>query len=278
MATTFKRWTTLEIDMMIECLKKKKSFEYISTRIERSTYAIKCKFETYVFDKVNSGVSYEDLIKEFELSESKLKEFYQIQLQRHNEKNKKDIIETKPTKSIKKDSNKITIEKNKIGIPIKSKESKQSKLNIPNITQNILSNNINQFNMILDPYITFYENIERLKKISNKITKTTYDEIINIINQSKIDDTQILSDLKKINLQKKIPVKSSSETESESESKSESESESESESKSSKSKSSKSESSKSESSKSESSDDDLNKNNKSNKSNKSSTCPRKKIF
>jgi hypothetical protein len=215
MATTFKRWTTLEVDMMIECLKKKKTFEYISTRIERSTYAIKCKFETYVFDKVNSGVSYEDLTKEFGLSESKLKEFYQIQLQRHNEKNKKDIVETKPnkpTKTIKKDSNKSENKSKQTKNSDQLKNFDQSILNIPNITQNILSNNINQFNMILDPYITFYENIERLKKISTKIPKITYDEIINIIDQSKIDDTQILNDLKRINLQKKIPIKSSSET------------------------------------------------------------------
>ena len=80
-----KKWTSEELDTLLELVKKGKDYKHISTKLSpRSEFAVKCKFESYVFEKIsNKKSTTKELAKELKLSEEEINEAYQSQFKRN---------------------------------------------------------------------------------------------------------------------------------------------------------------------------------------------------
>jgi hypothetical protein len=203
MSYTSKKWTMEEINKAVELFRKGKDYAYISGKIEdRSGFAVQCKMEFYVFDKINNGTSYETLANDLNRSEEELKKMYASQVKRN------------PGKPIS--TNSLNTVENITVTPLNLIPS-------PN-------NMYGMINRIITPYVEFHENLEKLKNLSSNetINKKTYKGILKILELRDTDDGKFLEQLKKTVETKRItPVKSDSKTdESDNESEEESEKES----------------------------------------------------
>lgn len=182
MSHTAKRWSSEEIDKAVELFKKGKDYTYISSKLEdRSAFAVQCKMEYYVYEKINSGLPYKTLCSELKRTEEELKKMVESQLKRN---------------PVKKNSTKVTQSET-----INFQPS-------PNNMYGII-------NRIMTPYIEYYENMERLEKLSenDRINPKTYKQILKILRSNKIDDEQFIEQLTKTCETKRInPVKSDSHT------------------------------------------------------------------
>ena len=73
-----KKWTEEELSTLLDYIKKGKDYKYISTKITRTEYAVKCKFESYIFEKIsNKKSTQKELAKELKLAEEEINEAYQ---------------------------------------------------------------------------------------------------------------------------------------------------------------------------------------------------------
>jgi hypothetical protein len=196
---TAKKWTPEEVNKAVELFKKGKDYKYISEKVEgRSAFAIQCKLESYVYEKINEGSNYKQLGKQLDKPEEELKKMFESQMKRNQERNGGA---GKTTNS-----------------PTTFTQYQAS----PNTAYGLV-------NRILTPYIEYNTNLEKLEslKTNKTISSSTYKEIKKILDTLNIDDEKFLAQLKTTVETKRInPIKSDSKT-SESDDSSESESEEE---------------------------------------------------
>ena len=155
MSYTGNKWTSDEISKAVELFKKGKDYASISEKLDgRTAFAVQCKLEYYVYDKINSNTSYETLAKDFKRSESDLKKMYESQQNRNPGKtNSSNIV----------NASSITA----------------SAINFtpsPNNTYGII-------NRVLTPYIEYHSNLEKLEKLnkSETISNKTFKNIKKIL-------------------------------------------------------------------------------------------------
>ena len=197
---TAKKWTPEEVNKAVELFKKGKDYKYISEKIEgRSAFAIQCKLESYIYEKISNDTSYKSLGKELGKTEDELKKMFESQMKRNSERNG-----------------------GKTNSPISTTTTTTYQAS-PNTAYGLV-------NRIMTPYIEYYTNLEKLEslKTNKTISSSTYKEIKKILDNINIDDEKFLSQLKLTVETKRInPVKSDSKTSESDDSSDESESESE---------------------------------------------------
>ncbi len=201
---TAKKWTPEEVNKAVELFKKGKDYKYISEKVEgRSAFAIQCKLESYIYEKINNDMSYKSLAKELGKSEDELKKMFESQMKRNQEKN---------------GGGKSTIS------PSTTQHTQHTQYQAsPNTAYGLV-------NRILTPYIEYHTNLEKLEslKTNKTISSSTYKEIKKILDNLNIDDDKFLNQLKTTVETKRInPVKSDSKTSESDDSSDESESEEE---------------------------------------------------
>jgi hypothetical protein len=148
MSYTAKKWTSDETSTALELFKKGEDYSKISEKLDgRTAFAVQCKMEYYVYEKINSDTSYKTLAKELKKTESELQTMYESQKKRNI--GKTTVTASQPN---------IT--------PVSSMMFTPS----PNNTYGIV-------NRVLTPYIEYHSNLEKLDKlaksetISNKMFK-----------------------------------------------------------------------------------------------------------
>ena len=184
MSYTGNKWTSDEISKAVELFKKGKDYSSISEKLDgRTAFAVQCKLEYYVYDKINSNTSYENLAKDFKRSESELKKMYESQHTRNagktNNSNSGNTINSIPVSSINFTPS-------------------------PNNTYGII-------NRVLTPYIEYHSNLEKLEKLSKSeiINNKMFKNIKKILENLSIDEDKFLEQLKSTVDTKRIsPVKS----------------------------------------------------------------------
>lgn len=189
-----KKWTEEELSTLLDLIKKGKDYKYISTKITRSEFAVKCKFESYIFEKIsNKKLSTKELAKELKLTEEEITEAYQSQFKRNMTQNGGSG------------------EKNKVNGGMNSVNG--------GINTNILQlgsvNSYSIINRILTPYIEYHENLKKLEELKDLIDKKTMKKIKEILNGIEFDNNKYLAQLKKTSDTLKIqpePIKSNSTT------------------------------------------------------------------
>jgi len=180
-----KKWTEDELTTLLDLIKKGKDYKYISTKITRTEFAIKCKFESYIFEKIsNKKLSTKELAKELKLTEEEITEAYQSQFKRNM---------TQHGGSGTNNNDKVNKESN------------------TNILQLGSVNSYSIINRILTPYIEYHKNLIQLEDIKDVIDKKTYKKIKEILDGIEFDSDKYLAQLKKTSETLKIqpePVKS----------------------------------------------------------------------
>jgi hypothetical protein len=192
MSYTANRWTPEEIETAVGLYKKGKDYKYISGKIDgRSPFAIQCKLETYVLDKINNGSTYKSLAKDLNKPEEDLKIMYESQFKRNATKNG-----NQPTTNSSNNSH----------------TSNYTQMNnfiaAPNTAFGLI-------NRIMTPFIEYNENLEKLEKLkeSGTLDGKIYKEIKKILNANPIDPEKFITQLKSTVETKRIcPVKSDSKT------------------------------------------------------------------
>jgi hypothetical protein len=184
-----KKWTPEELDTLLELIKKGKDYKYISTKITRSEFAVKCKFESYVFEKIsNKKLTTKELAKELKLSEEEINDAYQSQFKRNMTQQQGQSSQG---------------------------QSSQGHSSQNNIFQLGSVNSYSILNRILTPYIEYHENLKKLEEIKDMVDKKTFKKIKDILNSIDFDTEKFLNQLKKTSETLKIqpePVKSNSST------------------------------------------------------------------
>lgn len=183
MSYTAKKWTPEEVTKAVGFFKKGKDYKYISDKIEgRSAFAIQCKLESYILEKINSGMTYTALAKDFNKSENELKKMYESQFNRNASKNGGSTnITTSTTPSFTAS---------------------------PNSAYGMI-------NRIMTPFIEYHENLEKLLKLKENetISSKTYKEIKKILDVNAIEPDKFITQLRMTSETKRInPVKSDSKT------------------------------------------------------------------
>jgi hypothetical protein len=190
MSYTANRWTTEEIEKAVGLYKKGKDYKYISGKIDgRSPFAIQCKLETYVLDKINNGLTYKSLAKDLNKPEEDLKTMYESQFKRNATKN---------------------------GSPVTSSNNSNNNSNLNNNFIAAPNTAFSLINRIMTPFIEYNENLLKLEKLkeSGTISGKIYKEIKRILDENPIDPEKFISQLKSTVETKRIcPVKSDSKTE-----------------------------------------------------------------
>lgn len=183
MSYTAKKWTPEEVTKAVSFFKKGKDYKYISDKIEgRSAFAIQCKLESYILEKINSGMTYSNLAKDFNKSEEELKKMYESQFNRNASKNG--------------------------GSTTVVASSAPSFTASPNSAYGMI-------NRIMTPFIEYHENLEKLLKLKENetISSKTYKEIKKILDNNQIEPEKFIAQLRMTTETKRInPVKSDSKT------------------------------------------------------------------
>lgn len=184
-----KKWTEEELTTLLDLIKKGKDYKYISTKITRSEFAVKCKFESYIFEKIsNKKLSTKELAKELKLTEEEITEAYQSQF-------KRNMTQNGGTNNNDKSNEKVN--------------------GCTNILQLGSVNSYSMINRILTPYIEYHENLKKLEELRDVIDRKTYKKIKEILNGIEFDSDKYLTQLKKTSETLKIqpePIKSNSTT------------------------------------------------------------------
>ena len=185
-----KKWTEEELSTLLDYIKKGKDYKYISTKITRTEFAVKCKFESYIFEKIsNKKSTQKELAKELKLAEEEINEAYQSQFKRNMSKNSQ------------------------------SNQSNQSNQVNGGTNHNIFQlgsvNSYSIINRIISPYIEYHQNLKQLEELKDIIDKKTYKKIKEILNAIEFDSDKFLSQLEKTSKTLQIqpePIKSNSKT------------------------------------------------------------------
>ena len=187
------KWTDEELSTLLDLIKKGKDYKFISTKITRSEFAVKCKFESYIFEKISSKkATTKELAKELKLTEEEISDAYQSQFKRNMSQNGG----TTKNNSVNGGVN------NQVNSGI-------------NILQLGSVNSYSIINRILTPYIEYHENLKKLEEIKDGIDKKTMKKIKEILNGIEFDSDKYLAQLKKTSETLKIqpePNKSNSTT------------------------------------------------------------------
>lgn len=182
MSYTAKKWTSDETSKALDLFKKGEDYSKISEKLDgRTAFAVQCKMEYYVYEKINSDTSYKTLAKELKKTESELQTMYESQ-------KKRNIGKTTVTSS----QSNIT--------PVSSMMFTPS----PNNTYGII-------NRVLTPYIEYHSNLEKLEKLrtSDAIPYKMFKSIKNILDNLNVDDEKFLEQLKStVETKRIVPVKS----------------------------------------------------------------------
>jgi hypothetical protein len=185
-----KKWTDEELSTLLDLIKKGKDYKFISTKITRSEFAVKCKFESYIFEKIsNKKATTKELAKELKLTEEEITDAYQSQFKRNMTQNG----------GTTQNNNKVTSEVN----------------SGTNILQLGSVNSYSIINRILSPYIEYHSNLKKLEEIKDVIDKKTMKKIKEILDGIDFDSDKYLTQLKKTSETLKIqpePIKSNSTT------------------------------------------------------------------
>jgi hypothetical protein len=186
-----KKWSEEELTTLLDYIKKGKDHKYISTKITRSEYAVKCKFESYIYEKIsNKKLTAKELAKELKLTEEEINEAYQSQFKRNMAQNGGQ-------------NNSVNSGQN------------NSVSGVSNIFQFGSVNSYSIINRILTPYIEYHENIKKLDELKDTIDKKTYKKIKEILDGIEFDSEKFIGQLKKTSETLRIqpePVKSNSTT------------------------------------------------------------------
>lgn len=189
MSYTANRWTPEEIEKAVSLFKKGKDYKYISGKVDgRSPFAIQCKLETYVLDKINNDSTYKSLAKDLNKPEEDLKTMYESQFKRNATKN------GPPSSTSNNSNNNSNLNNNFIAAP---------------------NTAFGLINRIMTPFIEYNENLLKLEKLkeSGTISGKIYKEIKRILEENPIDPEKFISQLKSTVETKRIcPVKSDSKT------------------------------------------------------------------
>lgn len=184
-----KKWTDEELSTLLDLIKKGKDYKFISTKITRSEFAVKCKFESYIYEKIsNKKATAKELKKELKLTEEEITDAYQSQFKRNMTQNGGSTH-----------NNKVASEVN----------------SGTNILQLGSVNSYSIINRILTPYIEYHENLKKLEDIKDVIDKKTMKKIKEILDSIEFDSDKYLTQLKKTSETLKIqpePIKSNSTT------------------------------------------------------------------
>lgn len=187
-----KKWTDDELSTLLDLIKKGKDYKFISTKITRSEFAVKCKFESYIFEKIsNKKATTKELAKELKLTEEEITDAYQSQFKRNMTQNGGST----QNKSVNGGVNEVN--------------------SGTNILQLGSVNSYSIINRILTPYIEYHENLKKLEDIKDVIEKKTYKKIKEILDGIDFDSDKYLTQLKKTSDTLKIqpePIKSNSTT------------------------------------------------------------------
>ncbi len=182
MSYTAKKWTSDETSKALELFKKGEDYSKISEKLEgRTAFAVQCKMEYYVYEKINSDTSYKTLAKELKKTEAELQTMYESQ-------KKRNIGKTTVTAS----QSNIT--------PVSSMTFTPS----PNNTYGII-------NRVLTPYIEYHSNLEKLDKLAKNetISNKTFKNIKKILDNLNVDEDKFLEQLKStVETKRIVPVKS----------------------------------------------------------------------
>ena len=193
-----KKWTEEELTTLFDYVKKGKDYKYISTKITRSEFAVKCKFESYIFEKIsNKKSTAKGLAKELKLTEEEITDAYQSQFKRNMNQNSGTTLNKTydNTNGVTNGVNGVT--------------------NGVNLFQLGSVNSYSIMNRILTPYIEYHENLKKLEELKDSIDKKTMKNIKEILNGIEFDSDKFLTQLKKTSDTLKIqpePIKSNSTT------------------------------------------------------------------
>jgi hypothetical protein len=189
-----KKWTEEELSTLLDLIKKGKDYKFISTKITRSEFAVKCKFEYYIFEKIsNKKATTKELAKELKLTEEEITDAYQSQFKRNMTQN---------------GGNNDKVNRDKVNGEINTNTS-------TNILQLGSVNSYSIINRILTPYIEYHSNLKKLEEIKDVIDKKTLKKIKEILDGIEFDSDKYLTQLKKTSETLKIqpePIKSNSTT------------------------------------------------------------------
>jgi hypothetical protein len=182
MSYTAKKWTSDETSKALELFKRGEDYSKISEKLDgRTAFAVQCKMEYYVYEKINSDTSYKTLAKELKKTESELQTMYESQ-------KKRNIGKTTVTAS----QSNIT--------PVSSMTFIPS----PNNTYGIV-------NRVLTPYIEYHSNLEKLDKLnkSETISSKMFKNIKKILDNLNVDEDKFLEQLKStVETKRIVPIKS----------------------------------------------------------------------
>jgi hypothetical protein len=188
-----KKWTDEELSTLLDLIKKGKDYKFISTKITRSEFAVKCKFESYIFDKIsNKKATKKELARELKLTEEEIEDAYQSQFKRNMTQNGG------------------TTKNNTVNGWVNNQVNPGT-----NILQLGSVNSYSIINRILTPYIEYHENLKKLEEIKDVIDKKTMKKIKEILNGIEFDSDKFITQLKKTSETLKIqpePIKSNSTT------------------------------------------------------------------
>jgi len=197
-----KKWTSEEIDTLLELIKKGKTYKYISTKITRSEFAVKCKFESYVFEKIsNKKLTTKELAKELKLTEEEINDAYESQFKRNMTQQQGQSSQGQQQGQSSQGQ--------------QQGQSSQGQSSHNNIFQLGSVNSYSILNRILTPYIEYHENLKKLEEIKDMVDKKTFKNIKDILGSIDFDTEKFLNQLKKTSETLKIqpePVKSNSST------------------------------------------------------------------
>jgi hypothetical protein len=199
-----KKWTEEELSTLLDLIKKGKDYKYISTKITRSEFAVKCKFESYIFEKIsNKKSTAKELKKELKLTEEEITDAYQSQFKRNMTQNGVNGG-TNGVNGVNGGTNGVN-----------GGTNGANGANGVNIFQLGSVNSYSIMNRILTPYIEYHKNLKKLEEIKDVIDKKTYKKIKEILDSIEFDSDKFLTQLKKTSETLKIqpePVKSNSTT------------------------------------------------------------------
>ena len=193
---TAKKWTPEEVNKAVELFKKGKDYKYISDKIDgRSMFAIQCKLESYIYEKINNNMSYKSLGKELGKSEDELKKMFESQMKRNQERNGATSGATSSVSTSGATSTSTTF----------TSANYQAS---PNTAYGLV-------NRIMTPFIEYHTNLEKIEslKTNKTISSSSYKEIKKILDNLNINDDKFLNQLKTTVETKRInPIKSDSKT------------------------------------------------------------------
>jgi hypothetical protein len=166
-------WTDEEKDFVMSKYKKGYSFKEIeeSGKIKRSAYAIELRIGNIIYDKIQGGLTYEDLAEEYK-------------------KSKEDIMELeKKIFQMKHKSDVTTSYTNDGGYTLNEKNINDSNINL---------GDMHHINRTMQTVLNFYENIARLNKLKQDklIDNDFYNDLMKGLNEFTFDKQKIIDSIK----------------------------------------------------------------------------------